>query len=327
MIVISRISCSCSRDKASALFEEMAAMLSARSISRRAVYARLVARKSRRMAASSPASIVTGELSCRFFGRFLFFIFRRRVSAAAPFVDGQKLPWRGKDYNLPFRRAIFAFDQRGTTLHPIPTVVIGDGVELPDRRAVDVPAEDSIYRKFLRITHDLFFEPGDKADCVFYTLFRIGAERPITEAESAAHEIDEGIQREQKLVANVACEREPFHVLYHRVELMAVNDEHALAIRQAMNGMFLHGDVAVGAVELGKQIVVIARDVNDPCAFARLAQNLLNDVVMLLRPINPAPQLPDVDQITDNVERLEFVFAQKIEQRAGVGTAGAQMHV
>src|SRR6266699_3166741 len=45
MIVRSRISCSCSRDNDSALFEETAATLSARSISSRAAYARIVARK------------------------------------------------------------------------------------------------------------------------------------------------------------------------------------------------------------------------------------------------------------------------------------------
>jgi len=67
-------------------------------------------------------------------------------------------------------RAILAFDQRGTTFHPIATVVIGDGAELPDRRAVDVAAEDSIDGEFLRITNDLFLEPADKADRVFYSL-------------------------------------------------------------------------------------------------------------------------------------------------------------
>jgi len=59
-------------------------MLSARSASSRAAYARLVARKSRRSVASSPASIVTGEISRCFFGRFFFFIRSRWISASAP---------------------------------------------------------------------------------------------------------------------------------------------------------------------------------------------------------------------------------------------------
>ncbi len=208
-------------------------------------------------------------------------------------------------------RAIVAFDQRGTTFHPITTVVISNGAKLPDGGAVDVAAEDSINRKFLRVTNDLFFESANEAYRVLDSSFRICAERPVTEAESAAHEVNRRIEREQKLVANITREGEPSHVLHHGVELMPMNDEHAASVRQRMNSMFLHSDVAVGAVEFGEQIVVIARDVNGPCAFARFAQNLLNHVVMLLRPINPTPQLPDVDQVAHNVEPLEFVLAQK----------------
>jgi hypothetical protein len=226
-----------------------------------------------------------------------------------------------------FERAIFAFDHRGTTFHPIATVVIGDGAEFPDRRAVDVAAEDSIDREFLCVTYDLFLEPADKADRVFYSLLGVGAERPVTEAESAPHEIDEGIQREQKLVAHVACEREPLHVLHDGVELMPVNDEHSAAIGQAMNSMLLQGDVAIGAVEFGEHIVVIARDVNDAGAFARLAKDFLDDVVMLLWPVDSAPQLPDVDQIANDVERFELIFAEEMEQRAGIAATRAQMHV
>src|SRR5207249_4151096 len=82
--------------------------------------------------------------------------------------------------------------------------------------------------------------------------FRIGAERPITEVESAADEIDEGIKREQKLIANVAREREPLHILHDRVELMPVDDEHATSVRQTMNGMLLYGNVAIGAKKSGE---------------------------------------------------------------------------
>src|SRR5205823_2026275 len=62
-------------------------------------------------------------------------------------------------------------------------------------------------------------------------------------------------------------------------------------------------------------------------AFARFSKNLLDDVVMLLRPVNPAPQLPDVDQIAHDIECLELVLAQKIEQRACVRATRAQMNI
>ena len=92
-----------------------------------------------------------------------------------------------------------------------------------------------------------------------------------------------------------------------------MDDEHATSVRQTMNGMLLYGNVAIGAKKSGEHFVVVARDVNDARAFARFAQNLLNDVVMLLRPVTAATQLPDVDQIADHVKRLKFVLTQEIE--------------
>ena len=223
--------------------------------------------------------------------------------------------------------AVLTFDQRGTAFHPITAVVIGDGTELSDRWAVDVATEDSVDRKFLCITNDLFLEPTDKTDRVLDSFFRVGAQRPIAETESTAHEIDRRIKREQELVTNVTREREPLHVLHYCIELVPMNYEHPAAIGQAMNGMLLHRDVAIGAVKFGEQIIVIARDIDGPRAFARFPENLLNDIVMLLRPVNPAAQLPDVDQVAHHIKSLKFVLAQKIEQRARVRATRAQMHV
>ena len=223
--------------------------------------------------------------------------------------------------------AVLAFDQSGTAFYPITAVVISNAAELPDRRTVYVTAQHSVNGKFLGVMDDLFLESADETDCVLDPLFGVSAERPITEAKPAANEIDERIQREQKLVANIARESEPFHVLHDRVKLMPVDDEHATSVRQTMNRVFLHGDVTVGAVEFGEQIVMIARDVNDAGAFARFAKDFLDDVVMLLWPVDSATQLPDVDQIANDVERFELVFAEEIEQRAGIAATRAQMHV
>jgi len=63
---------------------------------------------------------------------------------------------------------------------------------------------------------------------------------------------------------------------------------------------------------------VVTWDVNDARSLARFAENLLDDVVVLLRPVTTATQLPDIDQIAHDIERLAFVFAQEIEQRAGI---------
>ena len=60
---------------------------------------------------------------------------------------------------------------------------------------------------------------------------------------------------------------------------------------------------------------------------SRFPQNFLDDVIVLLWPITAAAQLPDVDQIADDVESFGFIVAQKIKQGGGVASARAQMHI
>src|SRR5881398_3990624 len=108
---------------------------------------------------------------------------------------------------------------------------------------------------------------------------------------------------------------------------MTVNDEHPTSVCQTMNGMLLNGNVAVGTEKSGEHLVVVTGDVNDARSFARFAENLLDDVVVLLRPVTAATQLPDVDQIAHDIERFAFVLAQEFEQRTGIAAARAQMDV
>jgi len=72
---------------------------------------------------------------------------------------------------------------------------------------------------------------------------------------------------------------------------------------------------------------VISRDVNNRHALARLAQNLLDHVVVLLWPIATASQLPDVDQIADDVELLAIVIAQELKHRLGVACPCPEMKI
>src|SRR4029077_3052059 len=130
-----------------------------------------------------------------------------------------------------------------------------------------------------------------------------------------------------KLIANVSSKRQPLYILDDGVEFMTVNDQDSFSGRRYMDGVSLDIDVSVRATEVPDHLVVITRNVDDARAFSGFAQNFLNDVVVSLRPVTSAPHRPDVDQIADNVQVLEFVLAQKIEQNAGVRATGPEVHV
>ena len=223
--------------------------------------------------------------------------------------------------------AVVFFDQRRAGLHPIAAVVIGHRTHWPDSRAVNVSAQNSVDRIFRRIANHFFFVTSDETDGIFDPFLGVSAQRPVTQAETAPEEIDRRIQREQKLVAHVPDEGEPLYILHDGVQFVSVNDENPPSIGGFMDGVVLDADVAVEAFELADHFVVVAGDIDHPRALARLAQDFLDDIVMLLRPVNRAAQLPDIDQIADDVERFEFVVAEKIEKHGGIGATRAQVDV
>ncbi len=114
----------------------------------------------------------------------------------------------------------------------------------------------------------------------------------------------------------------------HHVEHVAVDDEVTAAIGAVVNGRFRHFDAAeMGAVVIAQELVVIAGHVDDAGAFARLAQQLLHHVVVRLRPIPAGFQLPAVDDIADQVDRVGIVITQEIEKAVGLAAARAEMNI
>jgi hypothetical protein len=72
---------------------------------------------------------------------------------------------------------------------------------------------------------------------------------------------------------------------------------------------------------------VIAGNVNHPCALAHLAQQLLHDIIVGLRPIPPVLEPPSVDHVADEIDRPGIVMFQKIEQKLGLTAARAKVNV
>src|SRR3989442_1660330 len=225
------------------------------------------------------------------------------------------------------KNTIVALYKGCTALDPIAAVIIRHIAEFADGCAMDVATEHGVHVMPHRIMRHSSFEFADEADRVFHTPLSVSAERPIAETEAAPDEIDKRIEREEKLITKVACEREPPHVLYYSIEFVAVNNQDSFPASGDMDCPLLDFDVAVGPAEVRHQLVVISRDVDHMRSFARFAQKFLDHVVVLLRPINSATQRPDIDQVADDVQNLEVVFAQKIQQRRGVAAARTEVRI
>jgi hypothetical protein len=69
---------------------------------------------------------------------------------------------------------------------------------------------------------------------------------------------------------------EPTRLGHHEVEMIAVDDKVAAAVRALVDGALAHLDAAeMGAVIVAQELVVIAGHVDETRALARLAKQLL----------------------------------------------------
>ena len=126
----------------------------------------------------------------------------------------------------------------------------------------------------------------------------------------------------------VAEVREPLGTLDHAVEQVAVYDPELATVRRLVNPFVRHFDATEVVLHVfARELVVVAGDEDHARAFARLAQQFLHHVVVCLRPVPGAPQLPAVDDVADEVWRLALDVLEKREQFAGLATGRAQVQV
>jgi len=82
-------------------------------------------------------------------------------------------------------------------------------------------------------------------------------------------------------------------------------------------------------LEISQEFVVITGNVDDIGALAALAKQLLDHIIVFLRPMPVTSQTPTIDNIADEIDRLGFMVTKKIKKQfglRGLGSAGAVLN-
>ena len=196
------------------------------------------------------------------------------------------------------------------------------------RGGVDVAADHTVGLVMFGFGRQRLLESADEIDRVLHLHLRPFRQRPVGAAEDAQQQIENAVHRDRKVVGLVAEQREPARLCHDQIEHVAMHDQIALAVGGYVDGVLHHFDAAeMRAVIVAQEFVVVAGNVDQPRALARLPQQLLHHIVMCLRPIPRRAQGPAVDNVADQIDRVGFVMAQKIEQFVGLAAARSQMHV
>jgi hypothetical protein len=88
-----------------------------------------------------------------------------------------------------------------------------------------------------------------------------------------------------------------------------------------LNGAETHSAVTSDA------LIVIAGNEDDPRSLAGLAKKLLQHVIMRLQPQGIPPDAPKIDDVTDEIDRVSIVVAEKIKKSFGLACPRAEMEI
>jgi hypothetical protein len=193
---------------------------------------------------------------------------------------------------------------------------------------VDVPADHAVRAALLGLARDGVLKLVDIADRALDLVLEVARQAPVRQAALGADAVEPAVDLQRELVGQVARDGQPARALDDAVVQVTMRDPQLPAVGRHMHGLVHHVDAAEVVRDVfARELVVVARDEDDPRALARLAQQLLHDVVVRLRPVPAAAQLPAVDDVADEVEGLALHVAQEVEQGPGLAAGRAQMQV
>ncbi len=156
----------------------------------------------------------------------------------------------------------------------------------------------------------------------------VRGERPVAEPEAAANPVDPDVQVENLVVEHRPDALEHPVEVHQPVELVAVDDEVLLPVRPGVHRALGEPDRAErDAEELLQELVVVPGDERDAGVFAVLAQQFLDQRVVLVVPEPFPAKLPPINEIAHDVEVGGFGVAEEFEQLADLGVFRAQVDV
>lgn len=136
-------------------------------------------------------------------------------------------------------------NHRRATIYPIPTIDVFKPIDVSDRGAVNVSANDAIETAIAHGTNNGVFKIKDEGHCALDPLLGVTSQRPVARsAQQATYARQKTIQMDQTVVADISQHRQPTMMAGDLIKLVAVNQQKIPSIGQSVDVFFLDQDVA-----------------------------------------------------------------------------------
>src|SRR5262249_6738154 len=129
-------------------------------------------------------------------------------------------------------------------------------------------------------------------------------------------------------VADVAGPGKPAMAAGDAVELVAVHHQQQAAVGAPMDGFPQDENVPeLQVAEAAEILVVVAGGQRDHAAPLRLGEDRADHVAVELRPVGPALEAPEVDDVAHQVEELALAGVQEGQQGLRLTVPSSQVNV
>ncbi len=178
------------------------------------------------------------------------------------------------------------FGNSRAAFHPITRVDVVDALHVLAGRVMDVTADDTLRSPSLGFLDQSFLKPADEVHRILDAELRPRRERPVGQPQLAASIVDGCIERDRGDIGLVAEEGQPLGMSDHDIELIAMDHQIPVAVGSRMDHRIedFHA-TKMGTEKIAKEFVMIARHIEHPRPLSGLAQDLLHNIVVCLRPV------------------------------------------
>ena len=219
-------------------------------------------------------------------------------------------------------------DQRGAAFDPVAVIAVERAIDIAHLGAVDMPADHALVTPAARFAGDGDFKIRHVVQCAFYFLLEVGRQGPVGQTHAGAQTVQVTVQFECEFIEVVAHIGQPLGALHNGIEIITVNNPQIAAIGRGVDGFLDDFDATeLVADKFTRKLIMVAGHIDNAAAFAGAPQQLLHHVVVRLRPVPFAPQLPAVHNVADQVEVVAGVGFEKVQQRSRLAAGCAQVQV
>jgi hypothetical protein len=193
---------------------------------------------------------------------------------------------------------------------------------------VDVTAHHAVSASLAGFVRHGGLEVAHVAHCALDLQLEIARQAPVGQPKPRPQAIEPAVDLQAEFVGCISKIGQPLGALDDAIEKVPVRHPQAPPIGRDMDALLRHVHPAKVVRDIAPcELVMVAGNEDDAHTFSRLAQDLLHHIVVQLRPVPGAPQLPAVDDVAHQVQRVALDVAQEVEQRLRLTPRGAEMQI